>query len=238
MPKLPSRRYREGFKLIEPKKRYSVGEAVSLLKKMPAGKSKGNPSVDLAFNLGVDPKQTDQVVRGTVSLPHGSGKNVRVIVFAQGQAAEAAKAAGATAVGFADLIKKVTEGWADFDVAVATPDAMNEVRKLGKVLGPRGLMPNPKTGTVTEDTAKAVKECQAGRVEFKVDKGANLHVSCGKLNFEEKKLGENVQAVIESVTKARPSGAKGKFIKNCVLSATFSPGIPLAVTEVAAGSED
>ena len=141
-------------------------------------------------------------------------------------------------MGFADLIKKVTEGWADFDVAVATPDAMNEVRKLGKVLGPRGLMPNPKTGTVTEDTARAVKECQAGRVEFKIDKGANLHVSCGKLNFEEKKLGENVQAVIESVTKARPSGAKGKFIKNCVLSATFSPGIPLAVTEVAAGSED
>jgi large subunit ribosomal protein L1 len=184
MAKLPSRRYREGAKLIEAKKRYSVGEAVSILKKLPTGKSKANPSVDLAFNLGVDPKQTDQVVRGTVSLPHGSGRNVRVIVFAQGQAAEAAKGAGATAVGFADLIKKVTDGWADFDVAVATPDAMIEVRKLGKVLGPRGLMPNPKTGTVTEDTAKAVKECQAGRVEFKIDKGANLHVSCGKLNFE------------------------------------------------------
>ena len=238
MAKIPSRRYREGSKLLEPKKRYSVQEAVSLLKKMPAGKSKGNPSVDLSFNLGVDPKQSDQVVRGTVSLPHGSGKNVRVIVFAQGNAAESAKNAGAVAVGYADLIKKVSEGWADFDVAVATPDAMIEVRKLGKVLGPRGLMPNPKTGTVTEDTAKAVKECQAGRVEFKVDKGSNLHVSCGKLNFEEKNLGENVQAVIESVSRARPSGAKGKYLKNCVLSATFSPGIPIAVTEAAAGSED
>ena len=238
MAKLPSRRYREGSKLLEPKKRYSVQEAVSLLKKMPAGKSKGNPSVDLSFNLGVDPKQSDQVVRGTVSLPHGSGKNVRVIVFAQGNSAEAAKNAGAVAVGYADLIKKVSEGWADFDVAVATPDAMVEVRKLGKVLGPRGLMPNPKTGTVTEDTAKAVKECQAGRVEFKVDKGANLHVSCGKLNFEEKNLGENVQAVIESVSRARPSGAKGKYLKNCVLSSTFSPGIPIAVTEAAAGAED
>lgn len=238
MAKIPSRRYREGSKLLEPKKRYSVQEAVSLLKKMPAGKSKGNPSVDLSFNLGVDPKQSDQVVRGTVSLPHGSGKNVRVIVFAQGNAAEAAKGAGAVAVGFADLIKKVSEGWADFDVAVATPDAMVEVRKLGKVLGPRGLMPNPKTGTVTEDTAKAVKECQSGRVEFKVDKGSNLHVSCGKLSFEEKNLGENVQAVIESVSRARPSGAKGKYLKNCVLSATFSPGIPIAVTEMAAGSED
>jgi large subunit ribosomal protein L1 len=238
MPKIPNRRYREGSKLLEPKKRYSVQEAVSLLKKMPTGKSKGNPSVDLSFNLGVDPKQSDQVVRGTVSLPHGSGKNVRVIVFAQGNAAEAAKNAGAVAVGYADLIKKVSEGWADFDVAVATPDAMIEVRKLGKVLGPRGLMPNPKTGTVTEDTVKAVKECQAGRVEFKIDKGSNLHVSCGKLNFEEKNLGENVQAVIESVSRARPSGAKGKYLKNCVLSATFSPGIPIAVTEAAAGSED
>jgi len=238
MAKITSRRYREGSKLLEPKKRYSVQEAVSLLKKMPTGKSKGNPSVDLSFNLGVDPKQSDQVVRGTVSLPHGSGKNVRVIVFAQGNAAEAAKNAGAVAVGYADLIKKVSEGWADFDVAVATPDAMIEVRKLGKVLGPRGLMPNPKTGTVTEDTVKAVKECQAGRVEFKIDKGSNLHVSCGKLNFEEKNLGENVQAVIESVSRARPSGAKGKYLKNCVLSAPFSPGIPIAVTEAAAGSED
>ncbi|MCX6935492.1 MAG: 50S ribosomal protein L1 [Verrucomicrobia bacterium] len=238
MPQQPSRRYREGSKLLEPKKRYSVVEAVALLKKMPVGKSKGNPSVDLSFHLGVDPKQSDQVVRGTVSLPHGSGKNVRVIVFAQGAAAEAAKVAGASVVGFADLIKKVQEGWADFDVAVATPDAMVEVRKLGKVLGPRGLMPNPKTGTVTEDTAKAVKECQAGRVEFKIDKGSNLHVSCGKLNFEDKKLGENVHAVLDSIARARPPGAKGKYLQNCVLSATFSPGIPIAVSEVAAGSED
>ena len=238
MPKKSSRRYLEASKLLEPKKRYAIGEAVTLLKSMPAGKSKGNPSVDLSFHLGVDPKQSDQVVRGTVSLPHGSGKTVRGIVFAQGAPAEAAKVAGATLVGYADLIKKVQEGWADFDVAVATPDAMIEVRKLGKVLGPRGLMPNPKSGTVTEDTAKAVKECQAGRVEFKIDKGSNLHVSCGKLNFEGKQLGENVSAVLDAVSRARPQGAKGKYLQNCVLSASFSPGIPIAVTEVAAGSED
>jgi large subunit ribosomal protein L1 len=167
------------------------------------------------------------MVRGALALPHGSGQKIRVLVFATGKAADAAREAGAEFVGFEDLIKKVNEGFQDFDVAIATPEAMTEVRKLGKVLGPRGLMPNPKTGTVTEDTAKAVRECKAGRVEFKVDKAANVHVVCGKLSFDEAKLKENAQAVIDAIVRAKPASAKGKYIKNCVLSATFAPGIKL-----------
>lgn len=224
-----SKRYREATKLVDPKKTYKIDEAVMLLKKMP--KAKCDETIDLAFKLGVDPKQSDQMVRGTVSLPNGSGKKVRVIVFAKGAAAEAAKAAGAEEVGFEDLIKKINEGYQDFDVAVATTEAMQEVRKLGKVLGPRGLMPNPKTGTVTDDTAKAVKECKAGRVEFKIDKAANLHVVCGKISFNEEQIKGNLKAVIETVAKARPSSAKGKFIETCALSATFSPSVQLDVSE-------
>src|SRR5207244_1675971 len=171
----------------------------------------------------VDPKQSDQMVRGTVVLPHGSGKVVRVLVFAKpGAAAEAAKAAGAEYVGFDDMIKKCQEGWSDFDVAVATPEAMAEVRKLGKVLGPRGLMPNPKTGTVTDDTAKAVKEVKAGRVEFKVDKAGNVHVAVGKANFPATQIVENARVVIETVAKARPAAVKGIFVRTCTLSATMS----------------
>src|SRR5881398_1730105 len=170
---MPSKRYKKALTVVEGKKSYPLKSAVDILSKFP--KAKFNESVDLAFRLGVDPKQSDQMVRGTVPLPHGSGKTVRVLVFAKsGPAADAARSAGAEYVGFDDMIKKCQEGWSDFDVAIATPDAMGEVRKLGKVLGPRGLMPNPKTGTVTEDTARAVKEVKAGRVEFKVDKGANV----------------------------------------------------------------
>src|SRR5471032_2325669 len=163
MAKKRSKRYVAAAKMVDPKKSYLWKDAVNLLKQIPPTKS--DQTIDIAFKLGIDPKQSDQMVRGTVALPHGAGKNVRVLVFAKGAAAEAAKAAGAEFVGMEDLIKKVTEGWQDFDVAVATPEAMGEVRKLGRVLGPRGLMPNPKTGTVTDDTAKAVKECKAGRVE-------------------------------------------------------------------------
>lgn len=224
-----SKRYKEAAKLVDSRKEYPLAEAVKLLKSL-AG-TKADQTIDLAFKLGVDPKQSDQVVRGTVALPNGSGKKVRVLVFAKGQAAEAATAAGADIVGFEDLVKKVTEGFQDFDVAVATPEAMAEVRKLGKILGPRGLMPNPKTGTVTDDTAAAVKACKAGRVEFKVDKAANVHVICGKFSFEENKLKENVAAVIDTVAKARPASAKGRFIERCVLSATFSPGIALDTSE-------
>jgi large subunit ribosomal protein L1 len=220
-----SKRHRKALELVDRSKQYRLEEAIQLLKQFPPAKT--DQTVELAFSLGVDPRQSDQMVRGTVALPNGSGQKVRVLVFATGKAADAAREAGAEFVGFEDLIKKVTEGFQDFDVAVATPEAMTEVRKLGKVLGPRGLMPNPKTGTVTEDTAKAVRECKAGRVEFKVDKAANVHVVCGKVSFDETKLKENAQAVIDAVLRAKPSSAKGKYVKNCVLSATFAPGIKL-----------
>src|SRR5215210_2621073 len=223
MPKQHSKRYRKALELVQANKAYPLKEAVGVIGKFP--KAKFNESVDLAFKLGVDPKQSDQMVRGTVPLPHGSGKTVRVLVFAQGQAAEAAKAAGAEYVGFDDMIKKCQEGWNDFDVAIATPQAMGEVRKLGKVLGPRGLMPNPKTGTVTDDTAKAVREVKAGRVEFKVDKTGNVAVPVGKFSFAEDQLVENGTAVIEAVVRARPATAKGRFVEGMSLSATMSPGL-------------
>jgi len=227
---MPSKRYKKALELVEKNKAYALKSAVEVLTKFP--KAKFNETVDLAFRLGVDPKQSDQMVRGTVPLPHGSGKTVRVLVFAKsGPAAEAAKTAGAEYVGFDDMIKKCQEGWSDFDVAVATPEAMSEVRKLGKVLGPRGLMPNPKTGTVTDDTAKAVKEVKAGRVEFKVDKGGNVHVPIGKASFAPQQLVENARAVIEAVAKSRPHTAKGQFINSCTLSATMSPPVLVDVKE-------
>jgi len=218
-----SKRYRAAAALVNSSSEYSLGDAVKLLKTLPPVKF--DQTVTLSFKLGVDPKQSDQMVRGTCPLPHGSGKNVRVLVFATGQAAAAATEAGAEFVGFEDLIKKVTAGFSDFDVAVATPSAMSEVRKLGKVLGPRGLMPNPKTGTVTDDTAKAVKEVKAGRVEFKLDKNANIAVPVGKFSFGDQELIENSTAVIEAVVKARPATAKGSFVEAITLSATMSPGL-------------
>lgn len=210
-----------------------LNQAVELLQKLP--KAKYDQSVELSFHLGVDPRQSDQMVRGTVALPHGSGKKVRVLVFAKpGGAADAAVAAGAEHVGFDDMIKKCNDGWSDFDVAIATPEAMIEVRKLGKVLGPRGLMPNPKTGTVTEDTAKAVREVKAGRVEFKVDKGSNIGVAVGKLSFKTEQLIENARVVLEAVAKARPSAVKGTFLQSATLSATVSPPIALDTKEFTA----
>ena len=217
------KRYNEAIKLVDRKRQYKLGEAVDLLKKLP--KAKFDETLELDFKLGVDPKQSDQMVRGTVALPHGSGKKVRVAVFAKGAAAQAAKDAGADHVGFEDLVKKCQEGWTDFDVAIATPEAMQEVRKLGKVLGPKGLMPNPKTGTVTDDTGKAVKEVKAGRVEFKMDKAANLHVSFGKVSFEGKAIEDNAKAVINAVVHAKPATSKGHFIESCTLSSTMGPGI-------------
>src|SRR5665213_255140 len=227
---MPSKRFKKGLELVEGKKPYLLASAVEILGKFP--KAKFNETIDMAFKLGVDPKQSDQMVRGTVPLPHGSGKNVRVLVFARpGNSADAARTAGAEYVGFDDLIKKCNEGWTDFDVAIATPDAMSEVRKLGKALGPRGLMPNPKTGTVTEDTGKAVKEVKAGRVEFKIDKGGNVHVPIGKVSFTQDHLFENAKAVIDAVAKAKPSSAKGTFITSCTLSATMSPPVRVDVRE-------
>jgi len=222
MAKNRSKRYRAAVEKVADKA-YSLQEAIGLLKTLPA--TKFDQTVTLSFRLGVDPKQSDQMVRGTCPLPHGSGKTVRVLVFAQGSAATAAKEAGAEFVGFEDLIKKCQEGFQDFDVAIATPAAMTEVRKLGKVLGPRGLMPNPKTGTVTDDTAKAVKEVKAGRVEFKLDKNGNVAVPVGKFSFSEQALQDNGSAVIDAVAKARPASAKGTFIQNVTLSATMLPGL-------------
>ena len=227
---MPSKRFKKALELVDGEKVYPLKSAVELLSKFP--KAKFNETVEVAFRLGVDPKQSDQMVRGSVPLPHGSGKTVRVLVFTRdGNAAEAAKAAGAEFVGFEDMIKKCQAGWTDFDVAVATPEAMAEVRKLGKVLGPRGLMPNPKTGTVTDDTAKAVKEVKAGRIEFKVDKAGNVHVPVGKVSFALNQIVENARSVIEAVIKARPASVKGQFVQSCTLSATMSPPVRVDIRE-------
>src|ERR1051325_10745359 len=207
-----SKRYRTSAEQVDRTKNYSLADSVATLKKFSP--TKFDQTVTLSFRLGVDPKQSDQMVRGTCPLPHGSGKQVRVLVFAEGEAARAAKEAGAEFVGMKDLIQKCQEGFQDFDVAVATPAAMSEVRQLGKVLGPRGLMPNPRTGTVTDDTAKAVQEVKAGRVEFKLDKNGNVAVPVGKFSFDVKALAENGVAVIEAVAKARPHTAKGTFVEN------------------------
>ncbi len=235
MPKAHSKRYRKALENVDTKISYPLKSAVEVLAKFP--KAKFNETVEVAFKLGVDPKQSDQMVRGTVPLPHGSGKTVKVLVFTRnGDAADAARAAGAEFVGYEDLIKKCVEGWSDFDVAIATPEAMVEVRKLGKVLGPRGLMPNPKTGTVTDDTAKAVKEVKAGRVEFKLDKAGNVHVPVGKANFTPAQIAENARAVIEAVAKARPASVKGTYLQSCTLSATMSPPVSIDVREFLAAA--
>jgi len=230
MAKKHSKRYRKALAMVDASKSYPLPEGVALLTKFP--RAKFVETVELAFRLGVDPKQSDQMVRGTVALPHGSGKVVRVLVFAKpGAAADAARNAGAEHVGFDDLIKKCQEGWVDFDVAVATPEAMSEVRKLGKVLGPRGLMPNHKTGTVTADTAKAVKAVKAGRGEYKSDKAGNGHVPIGKGGFSAEQIVDNGRAVIEAVIRARPSSVKGTYLTNCTLSSTMSPAIRLDVRD-------
>lgn len=227
-----SKRYKKALELVDKNKTYPLKSAIDILTKFP--RAKFNETVELAFRLGVDPKQSDQMVRGTVVLPHGTGKTVRVLVFTKNPAsAEAAKAAGAEFVGYEDLIKKCNEGWADFDVAIATPDAMPEVRKLGKVLGPKGLMPNPKTGTVTEDVTKAIKEVKAGRVEFKVDKAGNIQLPIGKISFTKEQLEENARAVIEAISKARPASVRGKYIHNIAISSTMSPSVKIDLKELA-----
>ncbi|MEQ1860266.1 MAG: 50S ribosomal protein L1 [Chthoniobacteraceae bacterium] len=228
MAKKPSKRFRAAAEKVDFAKTYLLAEAIGVLKTMPA--TKFDQTVTLSFRLGVDPKQSDMMVRGTCPLPHGSGKNVRVLVFAEGAAADAARAAGAEFVGFKDMVEKCTGGFSDFDVAIATPAAMSEVRKLGKVLGPRGLMPNPKTGTVTDDTARAIKEVKAGRVEFKLDKNGNVAVPVGKFSFTEQQLAENGAAVIDAVVKARPAAAKGRFVNNITVAATMLPGITVDAT--------
>ena len=224
-----SKRYNEAAKLVDASKNYAVEEAVELMKSFPAPKF--DPTVTVSFHLTVDPRKADQMVRGSVALPNGTGKNVRVIVFAQGEAAQAALEAGAEKVGLEDLIKEIQGGYLDFDSAIATPDAMAQVRKIARVLGPRGLMPNPKTGTVTDDTAKAVREVKAGRVDFKVDKNANISAAVGKLSFTSDKLVENARAFISAVVKARPSGAKGAYIAAVTMSSSMNPGLSISSVE-------
>ena len=225
---MASKRYAQAVTLVDRKKIYPLGEAIAILKEMP--KPKFDETVELSASLAIDPSKTDQAIRGTVVLPHGTGKVRRVIVFCKGERELAAKKAGAEHVGSAELIEKVAGGWLDFDVAIATPDMMREVSRLGKVLGPRGLMPNPKAGTVADDVAKAVTEVKQGKVEFKMDKLGNLHVVLGKLSFDAQKLVENVRAVLTAIVRSRPSAVKSQFIRRASLASTMSPGVFIDVS--------
>ena len=220
-----SKKYRESAEKIDRSTLYSPAEAIALLKSMP--KYNFDESIDAVYRLNVDPRKADQLIRGTVSLPNGTGKTVRVAVFARGPQAEAAKAAGADEVGDDDLVKKVQDGFLDFDAVVATPDMMGKIGRLGRVLGPRGLMPNPKTGTVTMDVAKAVKEIKGGKITFRVDKNGNLSFLIGKMSFDEKALLENFEAVAAEIKRLRPSTVKGRYVEHATLSSTMSPGITL-----------
>ena len=219
------KKYQDVVKLIEADKVYAASEAVELVKKTATAKF--DETIELHVRLGVDPKYADQQVRGAVVLPHGTGKTKRVLVFAKGDKVAEAEQAGADFAGSDELVTKIQGGWCDFDVAVATPDMMGVVGRLGKVLGPRGLMPNPKLGTVTTDLAKAVKERKAGKVEYRTDKAGNVHVPVGKVSFDSEKLLENYRTLMDTLLKAKPSGAKGQYIRSITLAATMGPGIPV-----------
>ncbi len=220
-----SKSYRAASEKIDRDKLHTPLEAVRIAKETAT--TKYDSTVEVAMRLGVDPRKADQMVRGTVNLPHGTGKTARVLVFANGDKADAARAAGADHVGSDDLIEKVAAGFTDFDAAVATPDLMGKVGRLGKVLGPRGLMPNPKTGTVTMDVAKAVEEIKGGKIEFRVDKHANLHFIIGKASFDETRLVENYAAALEEVLRLKPSSSKGRYVAKATISTTMGPGIPV-----------
>jgi large subunit ribosomal protein L1 len=222
-----SKAYRAAAEKIEEGKVYTPSEAVAVARE--TGSKKFDSTVEVALKLGVDPRKADQMVRGTVILPHGTGKTARVIVFATGPAAEAALAAGADEVGGDELIEKVAAGYTSFDAAVSTPELMGKVGRLGKVLGPRGLMPNPKTGTVTPDTAKAVSEIKGGKIEFRVDKHSNVHFVVGKSGFTQEQLAENIKTAIDEIVRVKPSSSKGRYITKGTVSTTFGPGIPLDI---------
>ena len=215
---------------VDIKKEYSITEAVSALK--DSAKSKFNESIDIAMRLGVDPRQADQLVRGTVTLPHGTGKTVKVLVIAKPERHEEAKEAGADFVGFDDYLKKIQEGWADCDVIIATPDVMSDLGKLGKILGPKGLMPNPKSGTVTNDISKAINEVKAGRIEFRVDKAGIVHACLGKASFDPQQLAENIQTFINQILKLKPASAKGTYVRSITLSSTMGPGLHINKSEL------
>jgi large subunit ribosomal protein L1 len=227
-----SKRFKAATGKVDATKQYTVEEAVARVKETATAKFV--EAVDIAVRLGVDPKKADQAVRGTVALPHGIGREVRVLVLAKPPKDEEAKVAGADHAGLAEYIQKIQGGWADIDVIIATPDVMGEVGKLGKILGPRGLMPNPKSGTVTPDVAKAVKEVKAGKIEFRVDKAGILHASVGKASFEAKQLVDNINAFLATVVRLKPASAKGAYIKSISLSSTMGPGVKIDRTQVAA----
>jgi large subunit ribosomal protein L1 len=231
MATMVSRRYDAAAAKITPGRQYSLEEAIGVLKSMPAAKF--DESVDLSFRLGVDPKHADQMVRGAVVLPHGIGKAVRVAVFAKGEKEREAREAGADVVGAEDLVERVQGGWMEFDTAIATPDLMGQVGRLGKALGPRGLMPNPKLGTVTFDVARAVREAKAGKVEFRVDKAGNIHTPVGKRSFSEQNLRDNAMALIEAIVRAKPAAAKGTYLRSLTVSSTMGPGVPVDAQAVA-----
>jgi large subunit ribosomal protein L1 len=224
------KRYKAIMEKVERNRYYSLEEAIEVLKEVPGPKF--DQTVEVSCKLNVDPKKSDQMVRSSVVLPHGLGKKIKVLVFCKGEKEKEAKSAGADYVGSDDLIDKIKSGWFDFDVAIATPDMMREVGKVGKILGPRGLMPSPKTGTVTENVLQAVKEAKAGKLDFKMDRSGNVNVGIGKLSFEKEKLLENIRAFLEALMKSRPSSVKGQFIKKISLSSTMGPGLKIELGEV------
>jgi len=224
---LHGKKYAEAFKLVEKDKFYDPEEAVELAKKTASAKF--DETVEVAFRLGVDPKHADQQVRGAVVLPHGTGKTKRVLVFAKGEKAKEAELAGADVVGAEDLVTKIQGGWADFDVAVATPDMMGLVGRLGKILGPKGLMPNPKVGTVTLDVTRAINEIKAGKIEYRTDKAGNIHAPIGKVSFESEKLLQNFRTLVDTLLKVKPAAAKGQYMRSITLSTTMGPGVKVNV---------
>ncbi len=227
MPK-KGKKYQEALKLVDRNKAYGIQEAVEVVKK--ASTANFDETVEAAFRLGVDPKKADQQIRGAMVLPHGTGKTQRVLVFAKGDKAKEAEAAGADYVGDEEYINKINQGWFEFDVVVATPDMMAQVGKLGRVLGPKGLMPNPKTGTVTFEVEKAVQDIKAGKVEYRVDKAGNIHVPIGKVSFDDQKLIENFDALADTVVKAKPQSSKGTYMRNVSISSTMGPGVKVDVS--------
>jgi large subunit ribosomal protein L1 len=225
-----SKRYKQSLQLVNRLQHYELEQAIDIVKKMPPAKF--DETVEIHFNLGVDPRKADQQIRNSVVLPHGTGKDVRVLVFAEGDKADEAKNAGADYVGVDDLIEKISGGWFDFDVVIATPNLMGKIGKLGRVLGPRNLMPNPKVGTVTMDVGKAVSEAKSGKVAYRVDKFGNLHIPTGKLSFETDKLKENILTIVSAIIKDRPATVKGNYMRSITLTATMNPSVKLNVNSV------